>query len=131
MALFDYNRSAPFDLRLVQTKRREGIARELFTSTTPFGYRRAAEIIRPENDVRAAAILYIHWLETDAPDSNRAQFIGEAETMARHHRALDRNDVVGSRLVHQADTGRRLRTLAPPGDRTATSAGLVARTTGR
>jgi predicted esterase len=81
--MFDYNRNAPFDLRPVRTKRGEGIMRELFTYATPFGYRRAAEIIRPENDARGAAILYVHWLESDAPDSNRTQFIGEAEVMAK------------------------------------------------
>jgi dienelactone hydrolase len=81
--MFDYNRNAPLNLRPVRTKRGDGITRELFTYATPFGYRRAAEIIRPENDARAAAILYAHWLESDAPDSNRTQFIGEAEIMAK------------------------------------------------
>jgi hypothetical protein len=81
--MFDYNRDASPDLRSVRTKRAGGIVRELFTYATPFGYRRAAEIIRPENDVRGAAILYVHWLESDAPDSNRTQFIGEAEVMAK------------------------------------------------
>jgi dienelactone hydrolase len=81
--MFDYNRNTLPNIRSVRTKRGDGITRELFTYATPFGYRRAAEIIRPETDARAAAILYVHWLENDAPDSNRTQFIGEAEMMAK------------------------------------------------
>ncbi len=83
MSLFDYDRHAPLDLRPVHTKRADGIARELFTYATPFGYRRAAEIIRPENNARGAAILFVHWYEPASPDSHRTQFISEAGTLAQ------------------------------------------------
>lgn len=81
--MFDYDNSAPRDLRQVRINHREGITRELFTHATPFGYRRVGELIRPTSNACGAAILYVHWLEPQVPDSNRTQFVSEAETMAQ------------------------------------------------
>ncbi len=51
--------------------------------TTPSGIKRAAEIYAPLGDDPAPALLYVHWYEPESPDSNRTQFIKEAETMAK------------------------------------------------
>jgi len=50
---------------------------------TPFGYRRIGELFRPESGDSLAAILYVHWYETESQDSNRSQFVQEAKEMAR------------------------------------------------
>jgi dienelactone hydrolase len=81
--MFDYDKNFPLDLREVGTRVEDGIARRLFSFATPFGYRRVAHIIRPDRDGSFAAILYVHWLEPEAHDSNRTQFINEASEIAK------------------------------------------------
>ncbi len=44
-----------------------------------------AWLIEPADGGRGAAILWLHWFDTEAPDGNRDQFLGEAEAMARDH----------------------------------------------
>jgi dienelactone hydrolase len=50
---------------------------------TPFGYRRVAEMVRPEGEGLYAAILYLHWYEPESLSSHRSQFEDEAKEMAR------------------------------------------------
>jgi len=71
------------DLRVVREGAQDGIARQVLVMQTPFGYRRAAEMVRPEAGDSYAAILYVHWYEPESPDSNRGQFEEEAREMAR------------------------------------------------
>jgi dienelactone hydrolase len=80
---FDYDRDAPLDIRDVGQGEEAGVVERLFTYATPFGQRRAAELIRPSATGPHAAILYVHWYEPEAPDSNRTQFHHEAVQMAR------------------------------------------------
>lgn len=71
------------DVRVVRQGARDGIARQVLVVQTPFGYRRAAEMLRPETDGSYAAILYVHWYEPGSPDSsNRDQFGEEAREIA-------------------------------------------------
>lgn len=49
---------------------------------TPFGYRRVAEMLRPEGNGSLAAILYVHWYEPESINSHRTQFEEEAREMA-------------------------------------------------
>lgn len=72
------------DVRVAGKRVKEGIESQLLVVETPFGYRRVAEIIRPEAEGSFAAILYIHWYEPASPDSDRSQFQEEAKEMARH-----------------------------------------------
>lgn len=71
------------NLRVIGKRTQDGIASQLFVLQTPFGYRRVAELFRPEGDGPYAAILYVHWYEPESPDSNRTQFEEEAKEMAR------------------------------------------------
>lgn len=71
------------DLRVVHKRIQDGIESQLLVMQTPFGYRRTAKMLRPEGDGLYAAILYVHWYESEAPDSNRSQFEAEAQEMAR------------------------------------------------
>ena len=44
-----------------------------------------AWLIEPVGGGRGAAILWLHWFDTEAPDGNRDQFRDEASAMARDH----------------------------------------------
>jgi len=71
------------DLRILVKRVEDGLERQLLVMQTPFGYRRMAELFRPETGKSLAAILYVHWYEPEASDSNRSQFVDEAKEMAR------------------------------------------------
>jgi len=79
----NYQKFEEKDLRMLGAQVDNGIERQLLVMQTPFGYRRMAEVIRPEGDGPFAAILYVHWYEPDAHNSNRSQFVEEAMEMAR------------------------------------------------
>ena len=46
---------------------------------------RAAWLVEPIGGGRGAAVLFLHWFDTEAPDGNRDQFRDEAEALARDH----------------------------------------------
>jgi predicted esterase len=71
------------DVRLLVNRAEDGLVSRLFVIQTPFGYRRMTELIQPEKGETLAAILYVHWYEPHAQDSNRSQFVEEAKEMAR------------------------------------------------
>jgi dienelactone hydrolase len=71
------------DLRMIGRRIADGVESQLLVIQTPFGYRRVAELFRPEGDDSYAAILYLHWYEPPSPSSNRSQFVDEAKEMAR------------------------------------------------
>jgi dienelactone hydrolase len=80
--LFEYDRAAP-KLRETAEQERDGVARRLLSYRTPAGAARVAELIRPAAPGSYAAILYVHWYEPEAPDSNRTQFEAEAAELAK------------------------------------------------
>jgi dienelactone hydrolase len=79
----NYDRDFPYLFRLVRKHSEDGIERQLLVTSSPFGYRRMAELIRPEEGRLYPAILYLHWYEPESPDSNRSQFVNEAREMAK------------------------------------------------
>jgi dienelactone hydrolase len=78
-----YQKFESKDLRVIGKRTQDGIEDRLMVIQTPFGYRRAAELICPENESSYAAILYVHWYEPESGTSNRSQFQEEAMEMAR------------------------------------------------
>jgi pimeloyl-ACP methyl ester carboxylesterase len=44
-----------------------------------------AYLVEPADGGRGAAILFLHWFDTEAPDGNRTQFLDEASDLARSH----------------------------------------------
>jgi dienelactone hydrolase len=78
----DYPKFESKDARVIRKRTEEGIETQLLVIQTPFGYRRTAELLCPEAEGSHPAILYIHWYEPGAPDSNRGQFKEEANEMA-------------------------------------------------
>jgi dienelactone hydrolase len=81
----NYQKLNANDVRMIGKRVQEEIESQLLVIQTPFGYRRAAELFRPEGegDGSFAAILYVHWYEPESRDSNRSQFVEEAKEMAR------------------------------------------------
>ena len=79
----NYDRDLPFIFRLIGKRSEDGIESQLMATSSPFGYRRMAELIRPERETSCAAVLYVHWYEPESPDSNRRQFVSEAREMAK------------------------------------------------
>lgn len=71
------------DVRVIGGRTQDGLEARLMVVQSPFGYRRMAEIIRPEHKQPCAAILYVHWYEPESHDSNRSQFVKEAKELAR------------------------------------------------
>jgi len=79
----EYQKLEPEDVRVLVKRTQEGIESQLLVIQTPFGYRRVAEMHRPDSDGSYAAILYLHWYESESIDSHRSQFEQEAQEMAR------------------------------------------------
>jgi predicted esterase len=79
----DYKRFEATELRVLGSRVEDGIQSQLLVMQTPFGYRRVMEMFRPEGEGPFAAILYVHWYEPEAQDSNRSQFVKEAKEMAQ------------------------------------------------
>jgi dienelactone hydrolase len=79
----NYQKFESKDLRVVGKRKQDGIESQLLVMQTPFGYRRAAELLYPEKEGSYAAILYVHWYEPESGNSNRSQFEEEAKEMTR------------------------------------------------
>ena len=79
----DYQKLESKDLRVIGKRAQDGFESRLLVIQTPFGYRRTAEMYRPEGDGSYPAILYVHWYEPESLNSHRTQFEEEAKEMAR------------------------------------------------
>ncbi len=79
----NYKPLSSSDVRLLRQKKEDGYEKQLLVFQTPFGYRRMAELFLPEGTGPHPAILYVHWYEPEAHDSNRSQFVSEAIEFAR------------------------------------------------
>lgn len=71
------------DVRLLIQKKEDGYEKQVLVFQTPFGYRRMAELFSPQGEGPFPLILYVHWYEPEAHDSNRSQFENEAIEMAK------------------------------------------------
>jgi dienelactone hydrolase len=71
------------DRRVLVSRTQDGLTSQLLVIQTPFGYRRVAEMFRPEGDGPYPMILYVHWYEPESLSSHRSQFEEEAREMAQ------------------------------------------------
>lgn len=79
----NYPKLNPADVRVLGARKEEGYEKKLLVFQTPFGYRRMAELFTPEGEGPHPLILFIHWYEPEARDSNRSQFVEEAVEMTK------------------------------------------------
>lgn len=85
--IMHYERLRPPDLRVAAEREEDGVLKRIVTYQTAFGIRRAALLLQPAGEAQPdeevrPAILYVHWYEPEAVDSNRKQFEPEALKMA-------------------------------------------------
>jgi len=74
---------SPINVRLVRTTVEDAVQRQLIVVQTQFSYRRAAAVWRPTRPGQPCpAVLFLHWYEPEAADSDRGQFEAEAKTLA-------------------------------------------------
>ena len=79
----EYQKLESKDVRVLGKRVQDGMESQLLVIETPFGYRRVAEMFRPEGDAPLAALLYVHWYEPESISSHRTQFDEEAKELAR------------------------------------------------
>ena len=79
----DYQKIEAKDVRVLVSRTQDELVNQLLIIQTPFGYRRVAEVVRPERQGSYPAILYVHWYEPESLSSHRSQFEEEAKEMAQ------------------------------------------------
>ncbi|MCC6805652.1 MAG: hypothetical protein IT319_22410 [Anaerolineae bacterium] len=84
--LFAYDQSAPLDVTEVASETRGDVSvRDIRYPSPATGDAIAAYRVVPPGSAPHPAILYVHWLEDGAPNSNRTQFVDEAVWMAQQY----------------------------------------------
>jgi fermentation-respiration switch protein FrsA (DUF1100 family) len=76
---FAYDTKRPLELR--DTASRISVRDLSFANTE--GGRTKAFLVNPPGRAPFAAVLFVHWLESGAPDSNRTQFLSQAVELAQ------------------------------------------------
>src|ERR1044071_5863503 len=79
----DYQKIKAKDVRILVSRTQDELVSQLLVIQTPFGYRRVAEVYRPEESGSYPAILYVHSYEPESLSSHRSQFEEEAKEMAQ------------------------------------------------
>jgi len=81
--MLDYDRGKALDVRIIGTRDQGEYLSSDLTFLAREGTRRAASLLKPAGAGPFPAVLYVHWYEPQACDSNRTQFFEEACDMAR------------------------------------------------
>ncbi|MEK6221359.1 MAG: hypothetical protein N2D54_03840, partial [Chloroflexota bacterium] len=83
--IFAYKQSANFAIKEIAAEEKNGVLTQDLTYLNPFGQRRGAYYVRPAaGNEPTPCVLWVHWYETEAEDSNRKQFLAEAQSLAQH-----------------------------------------------
>ena len=62
----DYQKLESGDIRVLIKRTQDGTESQLLVIQTPFGYRRVAELFRPDGEGLFPAVLYVHWYEPES-----------------------------------------------------------------
>ena len=81
--LFDYNQSAPLDVKVTKTEWRDGVQVRDITFANTSGARTAAYLVVPSTKGPHPAALMVHWYAPEEHDSNRTQYLGQAVELAK------------------------------------------------
>jgi dienelactone hydrolase len=81
--LFDYNASAPLDVKVTKTETREGVEVRDITFANTSGGRTAAYLVVPPTRGAHPAALMVHWYAPEETDSNRTQYLSQAVELAK------------------------------------------------
>ena len=80
---FDYDRSAPLDVREVSALDRNGVQVHDISYASPKGDRVPAYIVVPAGKGPFAAAIWGHWYWGNSPQRNRTEFLDEAVVLAK------------------------------------------------
>ncbi len=81
---FDYDRNAPFDIKVIGLQKRDGAIIRDLTYASPKGGRVPAYVVEPAKGKGPFPIvLWGHWMMPGSPMKNRNQFLEEAILLAR------------------------------------------------
>ena len=83
-AAFEYPRPK-FEIRETKSEKRDGAVIRDITYVNTWNQRAAAYLVEPQRRARGATspgILWVHWYEPEAKDSNRTQFLEQAVELA-------------------------------------------------
>jgi len=81
---FEYSHNSNYDKRLAgEEKRPGGLRVQDITFRNLQGGRTAAYLLLPPGRGKSPAALFVHWYDSEAQNSNRTQFLREAEALAR------------------------------------------------
>jgi dienelactone hydrolase len=81
--IYDYNQSAPVDIKVVKTEIRDGIEVRDITFANASGGRTAAYLVIPKGKGPHPMALMAHWYAPEEQDSNRTQYLGQAIDLAK------------------------------------------------
>jgi dienelactone hydrolase len=86
IAMFDYDQmTAPEVQEVASETRGDVIVRDIIYPSPVTGENISAYLVVPPGDGPFPGIIYVHWLEPSAPDSNRTEFRDEAVMMAEEY----------------------------------------------
>lgn len=80
---FDYDSAAPLGVEAAPAATRDGAQVQELTYLRLAGGRTGATLVSPTSKGRHPAVLFVHWYDSDATNSNRTQFLDEAIGLAR------------------------------------------------
>lgn len=80
---FTYDNKLAIDLKQTGIERRGRVAVRDITYANLSGGRTAAYLVEPKTKKRGPGVLFVHWLEPEAKDSNRTQFLEQAVSLAQ------------------------------------------------
>lgn len=81
-ATFDYDRSRPFGIEIVNTEHSGPAEIRDITFVDAEGRRTAAYLVSPHKAGTGPGVLFVHWYEPESTDSNRSQFLPQAVELA-------------------------------------------------
>ncbi|MFI5183163.1 MAG: alpha/beta hydrolase family protein [Vicinamibacteria bacterium] len=79
---FDYDAKAPLDVKEDRVTTRDGAQVRELTYLKLAGGSTGATLVTPTTPGRHPAVLFVHWYESEASNSNRTQFLDEAVGLA-------------------------------------------------
>jgi fermentation-respiration switch protein FrsA (DUF1100 family) len=80
---FDYDATAPFEVQMGATSTREAAVVQELTYLKLAAGRTGATLVTPKADGPHPAVLFVHWYDSEATNSNRTQFLEEAVGLAK------------------------------------------------
>lgn len=81
--LFDYDQSAPLNVKVTRTEMREGVEVRDITFSQVSGKTTSAYLVVPRTPGPHPAALMVHWYAPEEKDSNRTQYLGQAVELAK------------------------------------------------